>query len=345
MMVLFAALIASSSAATTTFKKMATTKTTTGKMMTTTTKPGGDTSCSSPNITDPAVNLPIKVPAYLNCLSTGGTCKDADASWIEDLSTVPSGSCAVIVNGPVPLPCSTPLGTAFGLMAQATGKTLDDGIVAALAGSWSITNLCCATCASAAAATTTTSAAATTTTVTVQATTTAQALIVAKYEGSYTISAPDVTVAQMETAAKSAMASQFGLDAANVDLTVTETRRLSEDVRRLAGNFNIAFVLTVPAAQAAAVTAAVEAAKADGAAFKTSFAAQLKPALVAAGVSQETANGLSVTSDFTATAAYVLAPATTTAQSTAVASLPDGAYQGVSSMVVMVAIKMLFWDM
>jgi len=300
------------------------------------------TSCSPPDITDPSIDLPTAVPAYLNCLSTEGSCKDAEAIWISALSTVPLavGNCPVItglVGTLPPTPCPTPLSTAFGLMAGAMNKTLPDGIVSALAGEWNIKNLCCAACSAVAAAATTTTQA---------ATTTAQALVVAEYRGSYNIAAPGVSKSKMEEAAKAALATHFDLDLANVGVTVTETRRLSEDVRRLAGSFEITFVLTIPQAKAAAVTTKVQAANASPATFKTDFAAVVITALVEAGVPQSTADGLTVTA-FAAAPVYADA-ATTTVTTTAAEPGQDttsGAYQSVASMVVMIAIKMLFWGM
>jgi len=108
----------------------------------------------------------------------------------------------------------------------------------------------------------------------------------------------------MEKAAPLSLATHFNISVDNVKVTVTETRRLSEDVRRLAGTFAIDFVITVPPAKAAALTAKVEAAKAAPDTFKTEFATVAKAKLVAAGVPQATVDNLSV-SAFTATAVYV----------------------------------------
>jgi len=112
--------------------------------------------------------------------------------------------------------------------------------------------------------------------------------VIASYEGSYIISAPAVNKATMEGVARQSMATQFDLSLDHVQVTVTETRRLSEDVRRLAGTFNIAYVLTVPQEQAAAVTAKVQAATTA----PTEFIARVQADLVEAGVPQATVSAL-----------------------------------------------------
>merc|ERR1712106_920621 len=133
---------------------------------------------------------------------------------------------------------------------------------------------------------------------------TTQALVIASYEGSYTISAPGVNKVTMEQVAQQSMATQFDLSLDHVQVTVTETRRLSEDVRRLAGTFNIVYVLTVPQAQAAAVTAEVQAATADPDTFQTEFTALVQADLVEAGVPQATVDSVAVTSALTANPVY-----------------------------------------
>ena len=121
---------------------------------------------------------------------------------------------------------------------------------------------------------------------------TAQALVIASYEGSYTISALGVNKVTMEEVARQSMATQFNLSPDHVQVTVTETRRLSEDVRRLAGVFAITFEITVPAAEAAAVTAKVEAARADQETFKTEFASVAVEKLKEAGVEEAKLEGI-----------------------------------------------------
>lgn len=96
---------------------------------------------------------------------------------------------------------------------------------------------------------------------------------------------------------------------------MTETRRLSEDVRRLVGVFAIAFVITVPPAQAAALTAKVEAALTAPNTFNKDFAAVFKAELLSAGVSQSTVDNLSVSS-LTATPTYAVS--TTRGDTTAI---------------------------
>jgi len=145
----------------------------------------------------------------------------------------------------------------------------------------------------------------------------------------------------MEKAAPPALGGQFNISVDNIQVTVVESRRLSEDVRRLAGTFAIAFVITVPPGKAAALAVKVEAAKTAPDTFKKEFATVAKAQLVAAGVPQATVDKLSV-SALTVTATYK--PMTTTGTATGSTA---GAYQGVASMVVIIAIaiKMLFWGM
>jgi len=147
----------------------------------------------------------------------------------------------------------------------------------------------------------------------------------------------------IEKAAPLSLATLFNISVDNVQVTVTETRRLSEDVRRLAGTFAIAFVITVPPAKATALTAKVEAAKTAPDTFKTEFAAVAKVKLVAAGVPQATVDNLSV-SALTVTPVYATSTTTGTGSTTG-SGVTDGAYQGVASMVVIIAIQMLFWGM
>jgi len=146
----------------------------------------------------------------------------------------------------------------------------------------------------------------------------------------------------MEKAAPPALGGQFNISVDNIQVTVVESRRLSEDVRRLAGTFAIAFVITVPPGKAAALAVKVEAAKTAPDTFKKEFATVAKAQLVAAGVPQATVDKLSV-SAITVTATY---KPMTTGTGTATGST-DGAYQGAASMVVIIAIaiKMLFWGM
>jgi len=112
---------------------------------------------------------------------------------------------------------------------------------------------------------------------------------------------------------------------------------LSEDVRRLAGTFEITFEITVPPAKAADLAAKVEAAKTEPETFKTQFTEVAKAKLVEAGVDQATVNNVTV-SALTATPVYT----TTTTGSEGVT---NGAYQGVASMVVIIAIQMLLRGM
>jgi len=98
----------------------------------------------------------------------------------------------------------------------------------------------------------------------------------------------------MEKAAPPALGGQFNISVDNIQVTVVESRRLSEDVRRLAGTFAIAFVITVPPGKAAALAVKVEAAKTAPDTFKKEFATVAKAQLVAAGVPQATVDNLSV---------------------------------------------------
>jgi len=144
----------------------------------------------------------------------------------------------------------------------------------------------------------------------------------------------------METATPPSLAEHFAIVVTKIQATVTETRRLSEDVRRLAGTFAIDFVITVPPAKAAALKTKIDAATTNPAAFKKAFATVAKKQLVKAGVTQATVDSLTVSS-LTVTPVYK--PSTTGTGTTT--GYTDGAYQGVASMVVIIAIKMLLWGM
>jgi len=157
-----------------------------------------------------------------------------------------------------------------------------------------------------------------------------------------------VTQVQVESGAKSALASHFGLtakEAARAKVNATESRRLGADAspRRLAGTWSVAFEFTVAAEKAAAVEAKTAALASDPAAAKAALAPLLIAGLKKAGVAANLADKMTVTG-VVATATKVIVIASTTGTGTTT-GYTDGAYQGVASMVVIIAIKMLLWGM
>jgi len=156
-----------------------------------------------------------------------------------------------------------------------------------------------------------------------------------------------VTQVQVESGAKSALASHFGLtakEAARAKVNATESRRLGADAspRRLPGTWSIAFQFTVSSEKAAAVETKTAALKAYPAAAKAALSPLLIKGLKAACVSTSDAEAMTVTGiSATATKVIVAAVTTTTPMSGPATS---GAYKAAFSMVAMViaAFKMMF---
>jgi len=111
--------------------------------------------------------------------------------------------------------------------------------------------------------------------------------------GSLTISLSGVTQLQMEKATRKSLAAEFVVPERFVSLKVTESRRLvgaGELNRRLAGTWNVAFAIDVPASQKASVEAKALSLADDGASLEAAMVTHLK----AAGVAAAVANSVSV---------------------------------------------------
>jgi len=146
-------------------------------------------------------------------------------------------------------------------------------------------------------------------------------------------------------ASTEALANHFSVSANRVNVTATEVgRRLRSDARRLAGNWAIGFQFYAPASKAAAVTAKVDSASSDQAAFKTTFTTVFKTALSNAGAPKSAIDAVQVSS---ISVVVVLPPgAVTSTMTTTMAPVErstSGAFKTALSMVVMViaAIKMM----
>jgi hypothetical protein len=115
----------------------------------------------------------------------------------------------------------------------------------------------------------------------------------------------------METATKATLAEHFSVNASAVNVTATESRRLSE-ARSLTGAWSITYSFTVPTSQAAAVETKVQATKKSTVAMSTVF----KKQLIKAGVPKATADKLQPIKGFTYEKTVVKAPATTSTSTT-----------------------------
>lgn len=115
------------------------------------------------------------------------------------------------------------------------------------------------------------------------------------YKGSMTVKA-SVTSTQMKTAMTKTLAHEFSVKESEVAVTVTEGHRRLDEIsaapRQLAGSWAIAFTITAPAAQAAAIQSKVTALSSNSASMKTQMATQLK----AAGASDAAANSMTMAS-------------------------------------------------
>jgi len=235
----------------------------------------------APNASDTSVYLLTAIPAYLGCISAGGSCQDASPEWLQSMSTVSGLTCASIIA--FPISCASSLGWAE--------STLPDPIVRSLAASFTIDSICCATCASPLGWDES------------NATTTPMMPVVAqmKVAGSLTMTlngAPstDVNTMVVEAAARNAIAEHFGVVAESISVTATESRRLNVNRRRLAGTWNIIYEFRVISAMVAFVQAMVDTATNAPANFLTTMATTFKAHLEAAGVPESVTNGLEATS-------------------------------------------------
>jgi hypothetical protein len=111
------------------------------------------------------------------------------------------------------------------------------------------------------------------------------------FTGKFSLALAGANKTQVETATKKSLAKHFAVSEASVTTTATESRRLSEGIRKLAGTWSIEYSFTVPASQAKAVEGKVEATKTSMDALKT----ELKTQLIAAGVDASKVNAMTVT--------------------------------------------------
>ena len=106
---------------------------------------------------------------------------------------------------------------------------------------------------------------------------------------------PGVNESVVVAASTEALANHFSVSANSVNVTATEVeRRLRSDARRLAGNWAIGFQFYAPPSKAAAVTAKVDSASSDQAAFKTTFTTVFKTALSNAGAPKSAIDAVQV---------------------------------------------------
>lgn len=113
-----------------------------------------------------------------------------------------------------------------------------------------------------------------------------------QYDGSVSFSATGVTKTQVQTAVQKTLAKQFEVQESAVTVEATESRRLEGSLRRLAGSWDVAFLVSAPAGKGAAIETAVNVLKADPTSLQTEMVTQLQ----AAGASKEAADSLQVAS-------------------------------------------------
>jgi hypothetical protein len=102
-----------------------------------------------------------------------------------------------------------------------------------------------------------------------------------------------VTKTQMETSMHKTLAKQFNVPTTSVSgVSATESRRLMETFRRLAGNWVVSYAIEVPATQASAITSKI----ATLAAAPDTLKAEMKTQLAAAGVAQSAIDTLAISS-------------------------------------------------
>jgi hypothetical protein len=113
-----------------------------------------------------------------------------------------------------------------------------------------------------------------------------------KITGKVTVKIVGATSAYVETALRKSLATKFSVDPSAVAVTATESRRLSEGTRRLAGTWVIDYAITAPEARKASMETALSNLKANPGSLKTEIAKELANAGAGAAV----ANSLEVTS-------------------------------------------------
>jgi len=110
--------------------------------------------------------------------------------------------------------------------------------------------------------------------------------------GTVAFTATGATQEQVEKATKKSLATTFQVDETQVSVTASESRRLMENVRKLAGTWSVDYTITASKTRKASIESKVTDLKKDTSTLKTVMATELK----AAGANEAVANSFALTS-------------------------------------------------